>query len=132
MKEAKNMKEAKTKEAIERHCRGLLAIFPNASETDPTKLYKELKRLEDRAHKLAEDYCNGHVDSDGWEAKRDKIRDKLNTLLNPGDVPVFLNGDPRGYALKIEDEWMREALSSGKKLQTDWGGYGLLAPDLTE
>lgn len=124
---------AKTKEAIERHGRNLLAIFPNASEQDPIGLCKKLQRLETQAHKLAEDYCNGLVDSDGWEVKKDKIRDKLNTLLNPGDVPVFINGDPRGYALKIEDEWMREAYRiSGKNLQTDWGGYGLLAPDLTE
>lgn len=45
-------------------------------------------------------------------------------------VPVFLNGDPRGYALKIESDWMRERLKL--RLHTDWGGYGILAPDLRE
>ncbi len=42
-------------------------------------------------------------------------------------VPVFINRDPRGYALKINDEWMTE---HDAKLEKDWGGYGLLAPEI--
>jgi hypothetical protein len=91
-------------------------------------------------------------------------------------LPVFLNGDPRGYSLKINDEWMRKDLQrshtcldcgtewaamvrfsehtqnlSGEpqeycpacrsrnvmsspahspKLHRDWGGYGILAPEI--
>ena len=45
-------------------------------------------------------------------------------------VPVFVNRDPRGYALKIDDEWMRARQEV--RLATDWGGYGILAPDLRE
>lgn len=45
-------------------------------------------------------------------------------------VPVFLNGDPRGYSLKIEDNWMRER--QNLRLHRDWGGYGIIAPDLRE
>lgn len=47
-------------------------------------------------------------------------------------IPVFINLDPRGYALKIDDEWMRA--NQGKwgddNLTTDWGGYGLIAPEI--
>ena len=43
-------------------------------------------------------------------------------------VPVFINRDPRGYALKIREIWMRNY--SGN-LHRDWGGYGILAPDFT-
>lgn len=43
-------------------------------------------------------------------------------------VPVFLNGDPRGYALKIEDNWMRARPEL--RLHSDWGGYGILAPEI--
>lgn len=44
-------------------------------------------------------------------------------------VPVLLNGDPRGYALKIDDTWMREAKTP---LHQDWGGYGIIAPEIKE
>jgi hypothetical protein len=86
----------------------------------------------------------------------------------PPVVPVFLNGDPRGYALKIRDEWMHKAQTLRRdgepvytgpdpetwihrnhsfsvahalehegyrlepvQLHRDWGGYGILAPDLS-
>jgi hypothetical protein len=45
----------------------------------------------------------------------------------PATVPVFLNRDPRGYALKIDDEWMR---SQAHPLHRDWGGYGIIAPEI--
>jgi hypothetical protein len=47
---------------------------------------------------------------------------------NPkGRVPVFVNLDPRGYALKIDEAWMRK---HNPALSRDWGGYGLLAPEI--
>jgi hypothetical protein len=45
-------------------------------------------------------------------------------------VPVIINRDPRGYALKIGDDWMSAHHTS--RLHRDMGGYGILAPDLTE
>lgn len=42
-------------------------------------------------------------------------------------VPVFINRDPRGYALKIDDGWMRE---HNAELHRDWGGYGIIAPEI--
>lgn len=47
----------------------------------------------------------------------------------PPLVPVFVNSDPRGYALKIENDWMR---AHGGNLHRDMGGYGILAPDFSE
>lgn len=38
------------------------------------------------------------------------------------------NGDARGYALKIEDNYMRE---NNIVLFQDWGGYGIIAPDFS-
>ena len=43
-------------------------------------------------------------------------------------IPCFINGDCRGYALKIKDQYVRE---NNLKIQTDFGGYGLIAPDLS-
>lgn len=49
-------------------------------------------------------------------------------------IPVFVNLDPRGYSLKIDDQWMRA--NQGKwnddNLTTDWGGYGIIAPEIDD
>lgn len=87
----------------------------------------------------------------------------------PPVVPIFLNRDARGYALKIDAEWMRKGqvlqrdgatvyvgteaerwihnhhsysvyhatefegyTIDAPRLHTDWGGYGILAPDYSE
>ena len=46
----------------------------------------------------------------------------------PDIVPVFINRDPRGYALKIDDVWMH---NKQPRLFRDFGGYGILAPEIT-
>jgi len=43
-------------------------------------------------------------------------------------VPVFVNLDPRGYSLKIDDAWMR---AHDCRLYSDRGSYGIIAPNLT-
>ncbi len=48
----------------------------------------------------------------------------------PQAPPIFFNRDPRGYALKIKSEWMHA--HPELPLHRDWGGYGILAPDLTD
>jgi hypothetical protein len=42
------------------------------------------------------------------------------------DYPIFLNGDARGYALKIQDDYVRD---NNLDIHKDWGGYGILAPE---
>lgn len=46
---------------------------------------------------------------------------------------LHINGDPRGYALKLDDAWTRQynRTTTGDRLHSDMGGYGILAPDLT-
>lgn len=144
-------------EAIEAHGKNLLAIFPNATERDPIALCKKLRRLETNASRITTDYCNGDFDDgengEKLDAALDPILAKVNaTLGNAGPlaVPVFINRDPRGYALKIQDAWMiqrredwdRQIAKQGKKAITagywallrfhkDWGGYGIIAPEIT-
>lgn len=158
-------------EAIEKHGRNLLAIFPRATETDPVKLCKKLRRLEAKAYAISLHACNGPDFADGEEDTRtDDVLKKVNKVLGnvheyqpktgakcgcrrgiqrdncpncegTGQVvdfrairkrqplvPVFLNKDARGYALKINDEWMRE--HPDVRLHSDWGGYGILAPEI--
>ena len=117
---------------IEAHGRNLLEIFPNATERDPVTLCKKLRRLEAQAAALALRGCNGPE----WDSEEEEmtayeaVLTQVKNLLfgcGPEDVPVFINCDPRGYALKIDDEYMR---SHKIKLHTDWGGYGIIAPEI--
>ncbi|MCK9520449.1 MAG: hypothetical protein M0R74_15710 [Dehalococcoidia bacterium] len=119
-------KRDRMKEQILRHGFNLRRIFfPDDSSISPVGLAKSVHRLEVRAHRLAEEECNtGNVPED-WE---DKILKSLDKVLNfrAQGIPVFVNGDPRGYALKIDDKYVRE---NNLEIHRDWGGYGILAPE---
>lgn len=117
-------------EAIKRHGERLLAIFPNATERDPVKLCKRLRRLETAAHAAAERDCN-EPDTNGRNAAvYVSVEAGVEKLLGNGegtDTPrVFINKDPRGYALKISAEYVK---AHNLDIAKDWGGYGLIAPE---
>lgn len=130
-----NKMNAKTQAAVMNHGRNLLAIFPGAIERDPAKLCKRLRKLEREAAAIGLRLCNGPQYEEGEADKLCAIvLGKVNALLgNSAEVPVFVNRDPRGYALKIEDGWMyhNTAGRNPMRLHMDWGGYGIIAPDLT-
>jgi hypothetical protein len=122
----------KQKQMIEVHGRALLVIFPNSIEQDPIKLCKKLRRLEARGAAIGLRLCNGpeYPTEDAADIKTDTLLDKVNTLLGNTArplVPVFINRDPRGYALKIQEEWVR---TNKVAIRQDWGGYGLIAPEI--
>ena len=118
-------------EQIKQHGANLNAIFH--THLDDIVLAKKLHSLEIKAHRLATDYCNGEngMDStEAWEKASQKILHKVFKVLEFSEghvpVPIFINGDARGYALKISDEYVRE---NNIKIYLDWGGYGVLAPE---
>lgn len=116
---------------IEKHGQNLITLFQLPADTDAVKLCKQLRRIEHTTSRAAEAYCNGDLSTDGWaafEAQALKKVDKLTGYASKG-VPVFVNGDPRGYALKIKDSYMH---TSQATLYRDMGGYGILAPDLND
>ena len=122
--------EPEQKKAIERHGNNLLAIFPEAEPRDPVKLCKRLRRLEGEAGRAALDHCNGDTTTEQWEQASEKAAAKLDRILHysAAGVPCFINGDPRGYALKIRSEWVAE--HRDQAIYRDWGGYGILAPEI--
>lgn len=130
-------KREKMYKDIKTHGERLNIIFDTG--LDPVTLCKKLRRLEVKAHKLAEDYCNGEngVNSDNWDNKCQLILTKVFKVLKINvdksffrdkECAIFLNGDARGYALKIQSEYV-----SVNKLNIyrDFGGYGILAPDFS-
>ena len=113
---------------ITKHGQNLKAVFNLDQDIDPVKLCKRLFRLENKAHKLALDFCNGKIDQLEWDQKADKILTKVEAILKNKKV-LFLNGDARGYALKIDDGYIR---NNNLNIHKDWGGYGIVAPDFRE
>ena len=108
---------------IQKHGEKLLTIFPNSIESNPVKLCKKLFRIENRANLLALNYCNGDLASDVYERESDAALERVNRIL--GTDRAWFNGDPRGYALKFNP-------SRDEDIHRDWGGYGIIAPDLRE
>ena len=113
---------------ITKHGQNLKAVFNLDQDIDPVKLCKRLFRLENKAHKLALDFCNGEIDQLEWDQKANKILTKVEAILKNKKV-LFLNGDARGYALKIDDGYIR---INNLNIHKDWGGYGIVAPDFRE
>ena len=115
------------RENILQHGLKLNRIF-NLNRMDPTTLSKQVHRLEVKAHRMAEDYCNGIINEEFTDRQESSIMKSLDKILNykAQSIPVFFNGDPRGYALKIDDKWMKD---NNCDLHRDWGGYGIIAPE---
>ena len=110
---------------IDKHGNNLNIIFN--TNYDNITLCKKLFRLEKKAHKLSTDYCNGVLNCNEWEIETDKILLKVYQILNANNnIKIFVNGDCRGYALKICDEDIK---SKKLNIYCDWGGYGIIAPD---
>lgn len=89
----------------------------------PFELYATLLRLERKANRLATMDCNGEGNPEQIEKQLQKIEDKVRELL-PNVKTFFINGDPRGYSLKIG-----EAEAKDLGIWSDWGSYGILAPE---
>ena len=109
---------------IEKHGDNLKSIFN--LDVDSVKLCKQLFRLENKAHKLATNYCNGDFQGD-IEEESNKILNKVAKILNTNTFNMFLNTDARGYALKFFEDFSKD-----KPIPKDWGGYGIIAPDFRE
>lgn len=96
--------------------------------------FNRLRAIENRANWNATLYCNGNIDGDQYDETKEATF-KAVAKLRDGTLPAgfFVNGDPRGYALKIdpgqsyEADYHPEYVPEG--MHTDWGGYGILAPE---
>jgi len=114
---------------IRTHGDNLNKIFH--TDIDNISLCKKLFRLVNKGNRIALDYCNGNIKEDDFDTGKEKILKSVDKILNftKLNIPVIFNSDPRGYALKIEDEYIR---INNIAIHRDWGGYGILAPDFRE
>jgi hypothetical protein len=128
-------KKERMYQAIEKHGANLNSIFNTAF--DNVTLCKRLHSLEVKLHKFAEDYCNGVMTEENYDIEENVIAKKVAKILgrkvSTADgvptYPLYFNRDPRGYSLKLDDEYVRD---NNLDIHKDWGGYGILAPDFSE
>lgn len=126
-------KRDRYQERLARHYATLseLSFYLTAERKDGKKLSVALLKMEREAHKMATDYCNGDngVDCDTWAAYTDKLGTKILQLFGASEIPgLIINSDARGYALKIDSEYMGEYEGIG--LHKDMGGNGILSPEI--
>lgn len=126
-------KVEKRKEALTKHYAALekLAILCGLSDPDGKKLSLKLWKLEQIASKAAIDYCNGVIQYNEFETITGPIKTQVNALFNNNLKGLFINGDPRGYTLKIRDDIFSKEYRETTRLTQDAGGYGILSPDLS-
>ena len=118
-----------TTAARTRHHTALATLHTSPATADGLKMWRALRKIETTAHRAAEAYCNGEIDMDGWERVRESTTTAAKKAFG-GTLPegFFVNGDPRGYALKIRGpEAGRPGFPIPDGMVTDWGGNGILA-----
>jgi hypothetical protein len=102
-------------------------------------LSKALFSPENKAHHATTCLCNtntlNYLDHPrAWELTQateeeqdnfiEKIEDSLAKIIGEDNLAkCFINFDPRGYALKINEENSKDFYFK------DWGGFGIIAPD---
>jgi hypothetical protein len=124
-------KKAQQRQLIMSHGFKLITIFklPAFPATYPSVLCKALRRLEVKMHRANENYCNGIMESEAHDKLENSVLNKVDDLLGfrALGIPVFINSDPRGYALKIKSEYVAD---NNLDIHRDWGGYGIICPEI--
>lgn len=125
-----NKKERKQAQ-LERHYQALtkLAALCGVDNVNGKKLSNKLRKIEAEISRHILDYSNG--DRNNINTELDLTKNQVQSLFNNKLQGFFINTDPRGYALKIKSNYQDILRNSGINLQSDWGGYGLLAPEIT-
>lgn len=92
------------------------------------QLWRALSRIEKEASRDAVALCNGELDQEQYDARKEQTVTKVRKVF--GFIPegFFVNNDPRGYALKLDNE--KVTIPEG--MHKDWGGYGILAAVIDE
>lgn len=133
-----------SKEVLQRertaHHRALEALRSPDCALSGIQLWRKLCEIERLAHAGAEAYCNGErlqirwplfglreydfrSNEHAWEQFANVATDCVRGVFGCVPAGFFVNGDARGYALKLDPD--QTTIPSG--MHTDWGRNGILA-----
>lgn len=122
------------------HHRALETLRARECAKSGIQLWRKLCELERLAHAGATAYCNGerirlswplfgvreydfHADENAWESLCSVATDCIRNVFGHVPAGFFVNGDARGYALKLDPDEV--TIPTG--MHTDWGRNGILA-----
>ena len=122
-------KKSRMYDRITEHGENLNKIF--GLDEDPVALCKRLLRLENKMTRVNTDWVNGDISEEEQDKVEKQVLAAVDKILGykAKKIPVFVNTDPRGMALKIKDDWVRSNRDK-YRIYTDMGGYGIIAPNL--
>ena len=126
--------------AIRRNYKQLAPVYHRfgMSVVGDVAMMKRLCVIENKLHGWAEDACSREIperSQKNREREEEKLLDEVKMMLPLAASAIFANGDPRGWTLKIDDNFMRQWESKNPdnpRFVRDWGGYGLISPDAQE
>jgi len=104
------------------HHEALRAMMPAGSTMTGKEVWRKLRRLECKASAMATKVCNEPTDENEVEQCYAQVEAAVAKIFGRKLPGFFINRDPRGYALKLEEK------SVPFELHRDLGGYQILAP----
>lgn len=122
------------------HHRALETLRAPECQLSGIQLWRKLCEIERLAHAGATAWCNGEnirlvwplfgprdydfrTDENAWDALKSVATDCVRNIFRTVPAGFFVNGDTRGYALKLDPE--KCTVPAG--MDTDWGRNGILA-----
>lgn len=137
-------KETITRDRIAHH-RALETLRVPTCSKSGIQLWRKLCELERLAHAGATAFCNGerirlswplfgpreydfNRDENAWDSLRSVATDCVRNVFGHVPTGFFVNGDARGYALKLDPE--KTTIPQG--MHTDMGGNGILAARINQ
>jgi len=118
-------KRDERKQHLERHyqnCAQLVALCGGNKTGKQASVL--LWKAEQEYHKFAVKLANEGASDEEWDMAREMARERVVRALGSLPKGFYLNSDPRGYALKLEEN------SVNIPLERDRGGYQLLSPEI--
>jgi hypothetical protein len=115
----------------ERHIQGLykLAEICGGTKLQPQTLSNRLRSIERTAKQGAINLCD--IPNYNFEPDEKKVVAEVQKLFNGKLQGLFIERDPRGYALKIDEKLLKEGgIYHDLGIHTDFGQDGILAPEI--
>ncbi len=114
----------KTLERWRKHGQMVKEFFGLPDDVDAIILYRKLLKIETSLSAKSIKYCNGMISEKALD-NAEKLAVRALAAIGIDMKKIHINRDPRGYAIKIKEDLSKDF---GYR---DWGGYGILAPDLS-